>query len=59
MLHQFHVLDFYSLIYVLGITDWDDFGLISQVLATSQEEYLENLRRQKDKDKNVEEVGET
>lgn len=33
-----------------GISDWDDFGILSQVLATSQEEYLESLKRQNNKD---------
>ena len=44
-------------VHVAGISDWEDFGLISQVLATSQEEYLDSLRRQKDKD--ADDVGET
>lgn len=42
-----------------GITDWDDFGILSQVLATSQEEYLDSLRRQKDKDNKTEDICET
>lgn len=33
-----------------GISDWDDYDILSQVLATSQQEYLESLKRQKDGD---------
>lgn len=35
---------------VFGISDWEDYGILSQVLATSQQEYLESLKRQKDGD---------
>lgn len=43
---------------IAGINDWDDFGILSQVLATSQAEYLESLKRQKDKEKESEEMCE-
>lgn len=48
---RFHF--FFYIKYVIlfaGISDWDDFGILSQVLATSQQEYLESLKRQNNKD---------
>lgn len=30
---------------VSGLTDWEDSDIISQVLATSQEEYLDSLKQ--------------
>lgn len=37
----FDVLKFFS----KGLTDWEDSDIISQVLATSQEEYLDSLKQ--------------
>lgn len=62
--HRFGLFQYYNVKYAYvcvcftGINDWDDFGILSQVLATSQAEYLESLKRQKDKEKESEEMCE-
>lgn len=30
------------------MSKWEDIGILTQVLATSQQEYLDNLKRQRD-----------
>jgi OTU domain-containing protein 5 len=30
---------------MFGLQDWDDTGILAQVLAASQQEYLDNLKR--------------
>lgn len=30
---------------LLGLTDWEDSDILSQVLATSQQEYLDSLKQ--------------
>lgn len=33
------------------MSKWEDFGILSKVLATSQQEYLDSLKRQRDEHK--------
>lgn len=33
------------------MSKWEDFGILSKVLATSQQEYLDSLKRQHDEHK--------
>lgn len=33
------------------MSKWEDFGILTKVLATSQQEYLDNLKRQRDEHK--------
>lgn len=32
------------------MSKWEDIGILTQVLATSQQEYLDSLKRQRDVD---------
>ena len=34
--------------YYTGLSDWEDAGLLAQVLAASQQEYLDNLKKSRD-----------
>ena len=33
-----------------GLADWEDAGLLAQVLAASQQEYLDNLKKSREAD---------
>lgn len=33
-----------------GLADWEDAGLLAQVLAASQQEYLDNLKKNREAD---------
>lgn len=33
------------------MSKWEDFGILTKVLATSQQEYLDSLKRQRDEHK--------
>ncbi|XP_025418279.1 OTU domain-containing protein 5-B-like isoform X2 [Sipha flava] len=37
--------------HLFGMSKWEDIGILTQVLATSQQEYLDNLKRQHDEQK--------
>ncbi|XP_050438980.1 OTU domain-containing protein 5-B-like isoform X2 [Adelges cooleyi] len=37
--------------HVFGMSKWEDIGILTQVLATSQQEYLDSLKRQHDEHK--------
>lgn len=40
--------DYYLLFFLSGLTDWEDAGLLAQVLAASQQEYLDNLKKNRE-----------
>lgn len=35
----------------IGMSKWDDIDILTQVLATSQQEYLDSLKKQRDEQK--------
>lgn len=37
-----------NIIFFLGLSEWEDAGIVAQVLAASQQEYLDNLKKARD-----------
>lgn len=35
-------------LFILGLSEWEDAGIIAQVLAASQQEYLDDLKKAHD-----------
>ena len=36
---------FFLCLFLIGLTEWEDADILAQVLAASQQEYLDNLKR--------------
>lgn len=34
--------------FISGLSEWEDAGIVAQVLAASQQEYLDNLKKARD-----------
>ena len=45
---SFTIYSNFLIYFFKGLTDWEDAGLLAQVLAASQQEYLDKLKKSRD-----------